>query len=282
MEEAPPTYQDSSINPTVFSVPQQQPMYFVPHPQMQMGGAQHYIPVLIAPTGSSPNQQVLQPTYYIPPSNDPNGQQLLYPMTMSVPLPVHTQPPEAIPLNRSANTLGSVHHTEANEEESSIKNSTELSFDTNKVVPYDWEMKLKDGKKFYIDHITKTSHWPPPSGWIIRKTDAGKVYYIHLETKSSHWRLPPSGWSVKKHSDGKIFFIDHNTKTTHWKLPSIESKPSNLKKSNPKDDSSDEEEKPAPRKPVVVTIRGSGGVVVSSGKSPVTTTKNKAKVVRIR
>ena len=89
-------------------------------------------------------------------------------------------------------------------------------------VPYDWEKRVtSDGKLFYLDHITKTSHWPPPPGWFAKKTDTGKLFYYHQPTKSTHWRLPPSGWSVRLSNEGKVYFLDHNSKTTHWSLPHV-------------------------------------------------------------
>ena len=169
-------------------------------------------------------------------------------------------------------------------------------------LPQGWEEKrTPEGKPYYIDYNTKTTHWklpnsvpqstyvptyasspksvhtPPgspslyesteelPSGWGKKFTAEGKPYYIDYNTKTTHWKLPdcvpqstyvptyastsksgsnpslnrsqsvhtppgspslyesaeelPSGWEKKFTAEGKPYYMDYNTKTTHWKLP---------------------------------------------------------------
>lgn len=103
-----------------------------------------------------------------------------------------------------------------------ITNSPAQSPRTNStppLVPADWEERSKNGKKYYADLTTRTTHWPPPKGWRVKKHTDGRIYYVHIETHSSHWYLPPSHWEVCKSQGGNVYFFDTKTKEMHTKVP---------------------------------------------------------------
>lgn len=78
-----------------------------------------------------------------------------------------------------------------------------------------------------------------PQGWELATTSEGRIYYIDHNTHTTHWYHPlsrdyieqgvrevpegeplHSGWEAKrKRGGGPLYFIDHNTKTTTWDDP---------------------------------------------------------------
>lgn len=61
-----------------------------------------------------------------------------------------------------------------------------------------------------------------PAGWEAKKDHNGRVFYVDHNTRTTHWKPPPRlppGWEQKKTRDGRTFYVDHNTRTTHWKIP---------------------------------------------------------------
>lgn len=75
-------------------------------------------------------------------------------------------------------------------------------------LPPGWERVESDGKVYYKDHNTQTTHWKPPTtGTTAAAPQSG----------GGAERLPP-GWE-RVESDGKIYYKDNNTKTTHWQPP---------------------------------------------------------------
>lgn len=87
------------------------------------------------------------------------------------------------------------------------------------LVPSDWEERNRDGKRYYADLTTKKTHWPPPTGWRVKKHTDGRIYYVHIPTKSSHWYLPPPNWEVCTSPGGNVYFFDTKTKEMHTKVP---------------------------------------------------------------
>lgn len=86
------------------------------------------------------------------------------------------------------------------------------------ILPDKWQVQIApNGRKFFIDHETKTTTWVDPRTGKPTSLPDKKVY------KSKHQcdelgPLPP-GWEERVHVDGRVFFIDHNTKTTQWEDP---------------------------------------------------------------
>jgi len=61
-----------------------------------------------------------------------------------------------------------------------------------------------------------------PAGWEAKKDHNGRVFYVNHNTRTTHWKPPPRlppGWEQKKTRDGRTFYVDHSTRTTHWKIP---------------------------------------------------------------
>ncbi|KAL5481307.1 hypothetical protein EMCRGX_G021442 [Ephydatia muelleri] len=99
--------------------------------------------------------------------------------------------PTAVPTTASsANTLSS-------------ERPRSLTFD----LPPGWEAKTtKDGRVYYVDHLTKTTTWDHP-----------------LKKSIENLPLPP-GWEKKITPDGRPYFLDHNTKSTQWEDPRLVAK----------------------------------------------------------
>ena len=67
---------------------------------------------------------------------------------------------------------------------------------------------------------------PLPPNWEIRTDKRGRRYYVDHNTKSTSWERPmplPSGWDIGIDTRGRTYYVDHNTKTTTWQRPSAES-----------------------------------------------------------
>nr|CAH8864314.1 unnamed protein product [Trichobilharzia regenti] len=63
---------------------------------------------------------------------------------------------------------------------------------------------------------------PLPPGWEIKYTAEGRKYYVDHLTKSTTWCKPsplPPGWERRTDSVGRVYYIDHNTRTTTWLCP---------------------------------------------------------------
>ena len=89
------------------------------------------------------------------------------------------------------------------------------------MVPRDWELRVKDGREYYADLSTRKTHWPPPSGWNVKKVpQSGRLYYEHIPTRSTHWALPPPTWEVcRRGDDGEVYFYDTKTGKSYQDLP---------------------------------------------------------------
>jgi uncharacterized protein YbdZ (MbtH family) len=109
------------------------------------------------------------------------------------------------------------------------KRYIDYNVDPEHDLPFGWEIrKDRDGKKYYLDHLTQTTTWEKPralpEGWEERVSEEGKKWYIDHNTETTHWRLPtrlPEGWEERITEEGKRWYIDHNTETTHWHLPKL-------------------------------------------------------------
>jgi len=71
-----------------------------------------------------------------------------------------------------------------------------------------------------------------PAGWEERKAPDGRAYFVDHNTHTTHWERPkppppaapsrnglPPGWEQQTTPDGRPYFVDHNTHTTHWERP---------------------------------------------------------------
>nr|XP_054755636.1 E3 ubiquitin-protein ligase Nedd-4-like [Lytechinus pictus] len=75
---------------------------------------------------------------------------------------------------------------------------------------------------------------PLPSGWQIQKAPNGKKFYIDHNTRTTSWEDPrrqrqqdelgplPSGWEMRVYTDGRVFFVDHTTHSTQWEDPRLQ------------------------------------------------------------
>ncbi|VDK45621.1 unnamed protein product [Anisakis simplex] len=83
-------------------------------------------------------------------------------------------------------------------------------------LPRGWDMQVApNGRKFFIDHINKTTTWTDPrNGRVSALTTIGR--------SSDELGELPAGWEERVHTDGRVFFIDHNTRRTQWEDPRFE------------------------------------------------------------
>ncbi|XP_041464657.1 E3 ubiquitin-protein ligase NEDD4-like isoform X1 [Lytechinus variegatus] len=75
---------------------------------------------------------------------------------------------------------------------------------------------------------------PLPSGWQIQIAPNGKKFYIDHNTRTTSWEDPrrqrqqdelgplPSGWEMRVYTDGRVFFVDHTTHSTQWEDPRLQ------------------------------------------------------------
>jgi len=93
------------------------------------------------------------------------------------------------------------------------------------VLPPGWEMKIHaNGRSFYVDHNTRTTHWNPPT--IANSpipttpvtTNISPVVYSQPATSSSELPLP-NGWETRYDDRGRKYFVNHAEKKTQWENP---------------------------------------------------------------
>ncbi|PAV62280.1 hypothetical protein WR25_14773 [Diploscapter pachys] len=66
-----------------------------------------------------------------------------------------------------------------------------------------------------------------PEGWELRFDQYGRKYYVDHTTKSTTWERPsnqplPAGWEMKRDNRGRVYYVDHNTRSTTWKRPTAD------------------------------------------------------------
>ncbi|KAF8131868.1 hypothetical protein EV363DRAFT_1088323, partial [Boletus edulis] len=67
------------------------------------------------------------------------------------------------------------------------------------------ERRAPDGRRYFVDHRTKTTTWVDP-----RLPAAA----------AAHARGPlPDGWELWVTPSGRVYFVDHDTETTTWDDP---------------------------------------------------------------
>ena len=89
-----------------------------------------------------------------------------------------------------------------------------------RTLPPGWERKLApDGREFFVDHNTRTTHWTAPTAAEVASSSAPPA--ATGET-ASLGPLPP-GWQEKTLPNGKVFFVDHSTRQTTWEDPRFSS-----------------------------------------------------------
>ncbi|KAF4620745.1 hypothetical protein D9613_000495 [Agrocybe pediades] len=128
-------------------------------------------------------------------------------------------------------------------------NKKPLVTDDEGPLPSGWESGYDHkGRKYYLDHNTRTSTWvrptcpeaypddaPLPAGWEWRLDHKGRKYYVNHNAHTTTWTRPPPldvaadheglgplppGWEIRTlPGNQSTYFVDHNTKTTTWKDP---------------------------------------------------------------
>ena len=88
-------------------------------------------------------------------------------------------------------------------------------------LPEGWEVKYtKEGKKFFVDHNTKSTSWTDPREEKRAETDAKSIQGKLINSQTSRDLGPlPRGWEEKVMEDGKFYYINHHNKTTTWEDP---------------------------------------------------------------
>ncbi|XP_015254845.1 PREDICTED: E3 ubiquitin-protein ligase NEDD4 isoform X2 [Cyprinodon variegatus] len=184
----------------------------------------------------------------------------LYPRNNHVP-PSHEPPAFSSLSNESSNHRASRssarelrsaqnNHT-SNSNHSSLRESASVreelpSPPTSAQLPPGWEEKRdKKGRRYYVNHNTRSTTWVRPVFQISPEETAaaptgsaqpqnlGSLSQPQLRPGESSQSRPtaeattpetgslPPGWEVRSAPNGRPFFIDHNTKTTTWVDPRL-------------------------------------------------------------
>jgi E3 ubiquitin-protein ligase NEDD4 len=87
-------------------------------------------------------------------------------------------------------------------------------------LPAGWEeRRTPDGRLYYVDHNTRSTHWVDPRHQItIRVMGPNGQSSLQRQTISQLGPLP-SGWEMRVYSTGRVYFVDHNTRITTWEHP---------------------------------------------------------------
>lgn len=86
------------------------------------------------------------------------------------------------------------------------------------LLPGGWQIQIApNGRKFFIDHNSKTTTWIDPRTHKPTPLPEKKGYKPRNQCDELG-PLPP-GWEERIHTDGRVFFIDHNTRSTQWEDP---------------------------------------------------------------
>lgn len=120
-------------------------------------------------------------------------------------------------------------------------------------LPEGWEeAQTLEGRRYYLDHITKTTSWVLPSSLTPQRISAnwspavsaflphgcevreenGSLCYTDHHARTTSWMRPianddstmgplPKGWERRITSDrrSRLYFVNHNDKTTTWDYP---------------------------------------------------------------
>ena len=102
--------------------------------------------------------------------------------------------------------------------ESSPSASAPLQEEEERTLPPGWERKLApDGREFFVNHNTRTTHWSDPTAAGVVSSSAAP------ETASPSLGPLPPGWQEKTLPNGKVFFVDHSSRQTTWEDPRFSS-----------------------------------------------------------
>lgn len=104
------------------------------------------------------------------------------------------------------------------------------------VLPAGWEKKqAPDGRQYYVDHHTQTTHWTLPNGLqqqhhqqhqqpITNRQQVAPSLSPSLTThvlpsQSLGLHPLPANWEQRKTPGGRIYYVDHASKLTQWERP---------------------------------------------------------------
>ena len=162
------------------------------------------------------------------PRNNPNGRETnINSSQVSPPGHVvnsHQKPTQADASGSSKQSHGEQKASQSSQQAVSNKATTYV---TTPGLPPGWERVENEGKVYYRDHNTHTTHWQPPSSGTTPAAPQSSVQKQQqsqsgpkavVPQSSSVTGLPP-GWE-KVESEGKVYYKDNNTRTTHWQPPS--------------------------------------------------------------
>ncbi|KAL5005295.1 hypothetical protein ScPMuIL_018751 [Solemya velum] len=111
----------------------------------------------------------------------------------------------------------------------SLPSTLQTDGDDEEPLPAGWAMGIApNGRKFYIDHSSKTTSWEDPrrrSG-SFRGTPNDSPQSMP-RTSSNEDLLKdlgplPASWEERVHTDGRVFYIDHINKVTQWEDPRLQ------------------------------------------------------------
>uniref|UniRef100_A0AAQ6ADD4 E3 ubiquitin-protein ligase n=1 Tax=Amphiprion ocellaris TaxID=80972 RepID=A0AAQ6ADD4_AMPOC len=140
-----------------------------------------------------------------------------------------TSPPPQAPadFHPFIDELRNVHITGATAGE---QRTSQTLLPTTAGLPPGWEEKRDSkGRRYYINHNSRTTTWTRPLIQVHSGTSDATAQSSASESPQStpspeapyESGLLPSGWEVRSAPNGRPFFIDHITKTTTWEDPRL-------------------------------------------------------------
>ncbi|KAJ8603633.1 hypothetical protein CTAYLR_007580 [Chrysophaeum taylorii] len=132
------------------------------------------------------------------------------------------------------------------------------------------ERVAPDGRKYYVDHINKTTTWTRPAGQssVVAPPPPPPppaprpVVPVPVAPPAVPRQAMPAGWEEKRTVDGRVYYVDHNTKTTHWSAPVAPrppSMPTAYAQAQPTVVQSWSAQPAVPQQPIVVQSWAAGG-----------------------
>ena len=84
-------------------------------------------------------------------------------------------------------------------------------------LPEGWEMRFDQyGRKYYVDHTTKSTTWERPS---TTPLPIGFVIWVIWGGSAS---CRDCRWEMRRDPRGRVYYVDHNTRTTTWQRPTAD------------------------------------------------------------
>ncbi|KAG1658624.1 Protein salvador 1 [Nymphon striatum] len=114
-------------------------------------------------------------------------------------------------------------------------NNISLNYATDKQITYHTEIpRVYAQKEIHLpsiarplssNEVSQPEEFPLPPGWTLDRTMRGRKYYVDHNTKTTHWSHPleglPTGWERIDSPEHGTFFINHFTRQAQYEHPFV-------------------------------------------------------------